>query len=319
MANIRILANDGIHPAGKEMLENAGYEVVTDTIAQEDLPQQLPDFDVILVRSATKVRKDLIDGCPNLKIIGRGGVGLDNIDVDYAKERDIAVYNTPAASSQSVAELVFAHAIGAARFLQQSNRKMPLNGVSEFKTLKKAYSAGVELRGKTIGIVGFGRIGQAVGRIAVGLGMKVLAHDPYLEEAILKLEFQGSSDHIQVQVKTISLKSVLEGSDIVTLHVPSQGRPVIGEKELKCMKPEAILINASRGGIIHEEALIEALDTGEIAAAGLDVFANEPTPSEALLGHPKISLSPHIGAATGQAQANIGTELAGKIIQFFGQ
>jgi len=318
MANVRILANDGIHPAGKEMLENAGYEVVTDTVMQEDLPVQLPDFDVILVRSATKVRKKLIDACPNLKIVGRGGVGLDNIDVDYAKDKDIAVFNTPAASSQSVAELVFAHAIGAARFLHQSNRNMPARGNSEFKALKKAYSAGVELRGKTIGIIGFGRIGQAVGRIAVGLGMKVLAHDPYLEQATLRLDFQGSSDHIQVLVKTISMRSVLKESDIVTLHVPSQGRPVIGEKELKDMKSEAILINASRGGIIHEEALIAALDTGEIAAAGLDVFANEPTPSEALLNHPKISLSPHIGAATGQAQANIGTELADKIIQFFG-
>jgi D-3-phosphoglycerate dehydrogenase / 2-oxoglutarate reductase len=318
MATIRILANDGIHPAGKEMLENAGYEVVTDKIAQEDLPAQLPEFDVILVRSATKVRKELIDACPDLKIIGRGGVGLDNIDVEYAKDRDIQVFNTPAASSQSVAELVFAHAIGAARFLPQANRNMPVKGDSEFKTLKKAYGAGIELKGKTIGIVGFGRIGQAVGRIAVGMGMKVLAHDPYLDEATLRLDFYGSSQSIQVLVKTGTMRTVLEKSDIVTLHVPSQGRPVIGEKELKCMRPEAILINASRGGIIDEKALIAALDNGVIRAAGLDVFANEPTPSQALLSHPKISLSPHIGAATGQAQANIGTELAGKIIHFFG-
>jgi D-3-phosphoglycerate dehydrogenase / 2-oxoglutarate reductase len=168
------------------------------------------------------------------------------------------------ASSQSVAELVFAHAIGAARFLHQANRNMPAKGESEFKTLKKAYGAGIELKDKTIGIVGFGRIGRAVGRIAVGLGMKVLAHDPYLDEATLRLDFHGSTKSIQVLVKTGTMRSALEGSDIVTLHVPLQGRPVIGEKELKCMKPDAILINASRGGIIDEKALIEALDNGVI-------------------------------------------------------
>jgi D-3-phosphoglycerate dehydrogenase len=314
MANNKILANDGIHPAGKAMLEEAGFEVDTTKIPQEELAAKLPDYVGIIVRSATKVRKDLIDQCPGLRVIGRGGVGLDNIDVDYAKDRNIAVFNTPAASSQSVAELVLAHALGLSRSLHDANRQMPVKGNTEFKQLKKSYAKGVELRGKTIGIIGFGRIGQHVGRLAAGMGLHVIAHDPYIDEATLRLEFAQSSNTVNILVKTTSMKDVLSKADIITLHVPSQGRPVIGAHELDMMKESAILINASRGGIVDEVALINALDSGSIAGAGLDVFDNEPTPSGMILGHSKISLTPHTGASTEQAQENIGTELAGKFI-----
>ena len=316
MSKVKILANDGIHPAGKAMLEAAGFQVDTDKIAQEDLPTELQNYSGIIVRSATKVRKDLIDACPDLQVIGRGGVGLDNIDVEYAKDNGIAVFNTPAASSQSVAELVFAHALGVARSLHMANREMPEKGDSEFKALKKSYSKGIEFRDKTIGIIGFGRIGQNVGRLAIGMGMHVTAHDPYLDEATLRLQFPMTKKGVRVLVKTVSMKSVLESSDILTLHVPSQGRPVIGARELAKMKKGAIIVNASRGGIIDEKALIEAIDSGHIMGAGLDVFDNEPTPSREILSHPRISLSPHTGASTEQAQANIGTELAEKFINY---
>src|SRR6202012_6288920 len=176
---IKILANDGIDPIGQKMLEDAGFEVDTNNIPQEELPVKLQAYDVITVRSATKVRKALIDACPNLKVIGRGGVGMDNIDVEYAKEKGFAVYNTPASSSLSVAELVFAHLFNGIRFLYDSNRKMPVEGVTKFNDLKKAYAKGVELRGKTLGIVGFGRIGREVAKIAIGVGMDVLAYDLY--------------------------------------------------------------------------------------------------------------------------------------------
>ena len=316
MSKMKILANDGIHPAGKAMLEAAGFQVVTDKVAQEDLPTELPNYTGIIVRSATKVRQELIDACPDLKVIGRGGVGLDNIDVDYANDKGIAVYNTPAASSQSVAELVFAHALGVARSLHMANRAMPVTGDTDFKALKKSYSKGIEFKGKTIGIIGFGRIGQQVGKLAIGMGMNVTAHDPYLDEATLRLQFPMTKKGVRVLVKTVSMKSVLETSDILTLHVPSQGRPVIGKRELKMMKKGAIIVNASRGGIIDEAALIDALDSGHLMGAGLDVFDSEPTPSKAILEHPRISLTPHTGASTEQAQANIGTELAEKFINY---
>lgn len=317
MASIRILANDGIDPAGRQMLEEAGYEVVSEKIPQDELATVLPGFDAIIVRSATKVRRDLIDACPGLKIIARGGVGLDNIDVDYARSKNIAVYNTPAASSQSVAELVFAHILSLSRFLHQSNRAMPERGAQDFKVLKKNYSAGLELRGKTIGIIGFGRIGQAAGHIAIGLGMRVLAVDPYIDEATLWLNAMDKDQRLDVVIRTQPVNQVLPQCDFVTLHVPAQQGAVIGANELAQMKDGAILINASRGGVVDEDALLKALDNGKLAGAGLDVFTDEPTPDEAILKHPKISLSPHIGASTDQAQANIGIELAEKIIAHF--
>ncbi len=308
-----ILANDGIDAVGKQLLEKAGFTVVTDKVAQENLAKELNDknYIAITVRSATKVRQDVIDACPNLKVIGRGGVGMDNIDVDYAKSKGINVINTPAASSNSVAELVFAHLFNAVRFLYDSNRQMPVNGEEKFDDLKKKYAKGVELRGKTIGIVGFGRIGQYVAKMALGLGMKVLAFDPYVVEATIELEIDGHPN-VPVKLKPVSLENVIAQSDFITFHVP--GGKLITQKEIASMKNGVILLNAARGGVIDENDLIEALNSGKISHACLDVFENEPKPSAAILKHAKISLTPHIGAATNEAQERIGVELAEKII-----
>jgi D-3-phosphoglycerate dehydrogenase len=316
---IRILVNDGIHPDGKLLLEEAGYDVVTDKIAQEDLATELPKFDAIVIRSATKVRQDLIDKCPNLKIIARGGVGLDNVDVTYAREKGIEVMNTPAASSQSVAELAFAHMFSIARFLHLANRDMPAKGDSEFKNLKKSYSKGFQLRGKTLGIIGFGRIGQESARIGIGMGMKVMPVDLVVNNVDIGLNVYKSADvSLTVNVETVKMNQMLAKADIITLHVPGGKKPLIGKEEFEKMKEGVVVINTARGGTINEAALLEALDSGKVRAAGLDVFENEPTPRKEILEHSRISLSPHIGASTGEAQRNIGLELADKIIAFFG-
>lgn len=317
---VKILANDGIDNAGKSALEAEGYEVLTDKIAQDKLLDEInaQGIEVILVRSATQVRKDIIDGCPKLKMIGRGGVGMDNIDVAYAQERGIDVFNTPASSSQSVAELVFAHFFACARFLHDANRQMPEKGSSDFKALKKSYAKGVELRKKTIGIIGFGRIGQAVASTALGLGMKVMAYDPFLEEAEIGLEVMGVGK-IKTVIKTTTLDDLLTNSHFITLHVPgSKGTAsLIDAAEVAKMKDGVIIVNAARGGVISEGALLSGLNSGKIAAAGLDVFENEPQPREDLLKHPRISLTPHIGASTNEAQERIGLEIADKIIGFY--
>jgi len=266
-----------------------------------------------LVRSATTVRQDLIDACPGLKIIGRGGVGMDNIDVSYAREKGLSVINTPAASSESVAELVFAHLFSGVRFLYDSNRNMPLDGEKKFKNLKKAYAKGTELRGKTLGVIGFGRIGQATAKMALGLGMKVIAFDPFMEKTTISLAFFDGQT-IDFEIKTVSKETVLKESDFITLHVPAQKKFVIGEAELNMMKEGAALINAARGGVVNEVALVAALDSNKLSFAGLDTFENEPTPAVQILMNSKISLTPHIGAATNQAQDRIGSELASQII-----
>ncbi|MEK9609229.1 MAG: D-2-hydroxyacid dehydrogenase [Flavobacteriaceae bacterium] len=315
----KILANDGISQSGIDVLTAAGYEVITTNVAQEQLISYINEnkIAVLLVRSATTARKDLIDSCPDLKVIGRGGVGMDNIDVAYAREKGLSVINTPAASSSSVAELVFAHLFGGVRFLYDSNRNMPLEGESNFKGLKKAYAKGIELRGKTIGIIGFGRIGQEVAKIALGVGMKVIAADKYMDAAELSVElFDGSS--LSVKIETIPVANVLEQSDYISLHVPAQKDYVIGKKEFDKMKSGAAIINAARGGVIDEVALVEALDNNKLAFACLDTFENEPKPEIKLLMHPKISLTPHIGAATLEAQDRIGVELGEQIISILG-
>lgn len=312
---IKILVNDGIHPDGKTQLEAAGFQVDTDKVAQEDLPTQLPNYDVIVVRSATKVRTDLIDQCPNLKIIARGGVGLDNIDVDYARGKDVAVMNTPAASSQAVAELAFAHMFSLARFVYDSNRQMPSKGATEFKSLKKTYSKGVQLRGKNIGIIGFGRIGQETARVAIGLGMNVIPVDPFIKEATINMNVGGHD--FSVTIPTVEMDQMLANADFLSLHIPFTGKAVLGKAEFSKMKDGLILVNAARGGTVDEVALLEALESGKVAAAGLDVFDSEPTPRKELLEHPRVSLTPHIGASTQAAQRNIGLELADQIIAFF--
>jgi D-3-phosphoglycerate dehydrogenase / 2-oxoglutarate reductase len=312
---MKVLANDGISKSGIKALEKGGFEVITTKVAQEQVANFINtnDVKVILVRSATKVRKDIIDACPGLKIIGRGGVGMDNIDVAYAREKGLHVINTPASSSESVAELVFAHLFTGVRFLHDANRNMPLEGDTNFDGLKKAYANGIELRGKTIGIIGFGRIGQAVAKMALGLGMKVIAADKYVNEAVIRVDFYNGQ-FINVEIVTESLEDVIKHSDFITLHVPAQDGYVIGREELQMMKENVGIINCARGGVIDEVALVEALDEEKVLFAGLDVFENEPTPEIKILMHPKISLTPHIGAATEEAQDRIGTELAEQII-----
>jgi len=312
---MKILANDGISQSGIDSLTTAGFDVITTKVAQEQLINYINEHDikVILVRSATKVRKDIIDACSGLKIIGRGGVGMDNIDVDYAREKGLHVINTPAASSASVAELVIAHLFGAVRFLFDANRNMPLDGDSKFKELKKAYAGGSELRGKTLGVIGFGRIGQAVAKIAIGCGMKVIASDPFIEEATIELDFfDGQAANFKIN--TCPMSELLRSSDFITLHVPAQKEYVIGKSQLDQMKTGAGIVNAARGGVIDEVALIDALDENKLSFAALDVFENEPTPAIKVLMNGKVSLSPHIGAATQEAQDRIGLELADQII-----
>lgn len=314
---MKVLANDGIAPSGKEALEKAGFTVVTEKVEQENLEAAInqENYEVLLVRSATKVRKELIDACPSLKMIGRGGVGMDNIDVDYARSKGIEVFNTPASSSQSVAELVMAHLFGAVRFLHQANRNMPSKGNSEFKVLKKSYGKGTELKGKTLGIYGFGRIGQALAEYALGCGMKVLAFD--MLDGPFELNLSIAEQAVKVSLPKTDLDKMILESDFISLHVPAVGKALIGAEEIAKMKDGAILINAARGGVIDENALLDALNSGKLAQAALDVFENEPEPNSAILQNEKISLSPHIGAATAEAQDRIGTELADNIIAYY--
>ncbi len=312
---MKILANDGMSQSGIDALTAGGHEVITTKVAQEQIANYINENQVgaLVVRSATKVRRDIIDACPGLKIVGRGGVGMDNIDVEYARGKGIHVINTPASSSESVAELVFAHLFTGVRFLHESNREMPLEGDTQFEKLKKAYANGIELRGKTLGIIGFGRIGKAVARIGLGLGMKIVTACRTKETCNVTVEFfDGQS--IRVDLTPMPFEEVLRQSDFLTLHVPAQDGYLIGTNEFAMMKDGAGIINCARGGVVDEVALVEALESGKISFAGLDVFENEPTPAIQILMHPAISLTPHIGAATLEAQDRIGTELAAQIM-----
>ena len=317
---IKILANDGIDDSGKVLLEKAGFQVDTTFIPQDELKTRLNEYDVVVVRSATKIRKEQIDSAPNLKVILRAGVGMDNIDVEYAKQAGKTVMNTPKASSQSVAELVFAHMFTISRFLHDSNRNMPLKGATDFNKLKKNYAEGIELRGKTLGIIGFGSIGQAVARMALGLGMNVMPFK--LNHAEVKIDvdiFKIKDASLTVTVRTDEFDDLLAQADFITLHVPfKEGDPAVLYKErFDKMKDGVRIINTARGGVVVEKDLLDALNSGKVAAAALDVFENEPLPSQEILQHPKISLTPHIGASTGEAQERIGGEIAEKLIEFF--
>ena len=313
---MKVLANDGISKSGADKLIKNGFDIITVSVEQGQLINYINKNDVVvlLVRSATKVRKDIIDSCPGLKIIGRGGVGMDNIDVEYAREKGLKVINTPASSSLSVAELVIAHLYSCVRFLHISNRNMPLEGDTNFKSLKKAFAKGIELRGKTLGIIGFGRIGQEVAKIAIGIGMHVIYYDLHNDKVSIELKFFDNKK-IDCTLEKSSFKDVLSKSDFITLHVPAQKEYVIGEKEFDLMKTDAGIINASRGGVIDEVALNKNINEGKISFAALDTFENEPKPEITLLMNPKISLTPHIGAATNEAQDRIGVELADQITE----
>lgn len=312
---MNILANDGISPSGAQALRDAGHELYTSFVEADQLEAFIHENNIhgILVRSATQVRQPLIDACPGLKFIGRGGVGMDNIDVEYARNKGIAVFNTPASSSQSVAELVMGHLFSLSRFLHHSNRAMPTKGHSDFKSLKKAYGKGTELRGKTLGIVGFGRIGRSLASYALGCGMNVVAHDPFVEHGNVSLTIGGQT--LEVDCPLLSLNELLAQSDMVSIHVPAQadGSAVIGSAELERMKRGSFLVNAARGGSVDEDALMAALDSGHLAGAALDVFVGEPAPRADVTAHAHLSLTPHIGAATEEAQDRIGLELAAQI------
>lgn len=314
---MKILANDGISKEGIEALEKGGFTVLTNNIPQDELITEINKQDIagLLVRSATTVRQDLIDACPNLKLIGRGGVGMDNIDVDYARSKGLHVINTPGASSQSVAELVMANLFSLSRGIYHSNRVMPLSGNSEFKTLKKKYAKGQELRGKSIGIVGFGRIGQALASYCLGCGMTVVPIDRNEKSFQIPMTINGEKMEVSLKSQT-NLDSVLPTLDYISLHVPKQdnGNAVIDTAEIAKMKDGVIIVNAARGGVMNEDALIAGINSGKIRAAALDVFENEPSPRTDLLAHEQIATTPHIGAATVEAQSRIGEELAEQII-----
>ncbi len=315
---MKILANDGIDAAGKQMLEASGFQVFTNKIAQDELRDNINDYDVLIVRSATKVTRDIIEHSTNLKLIARAGVGLDNIDMKAAGEKNIPVVNTPNASSRSVAELVFAHMFSLSRFLHLSNREMPEHGISKFKDLKKQYSEGFELTGKKIGIIGFGRIGQEVAKMAVGLGMEVLVYD-YKQRSFdltVTLAKPYQQHNFQITLKGLGMDEILSSSDFISVHTPGSTE-VIGELEIAKMKKGSILINCARGGVVNEDAVAKAMSNNHLSAIGFDVFQEEPPVNETILGISNASLSPHIGASTAEAQERVGIELAEKIISFF--
>ncbi|MDG1246361.1 MAG: D-2-hydroxyacid dehydrogenase [Polaribacter sp.] len=312
---MKILANDGISQNGMDALEAAGFEVLNIKVAQNQLESYINDngIDAVLVRSATEIRQELLEACPGIKLIGRGGVGMDNIDVQYAEDQGIHVINTPEASSVAVAELVFAHLFGLARFLHQANREMPLEGDTRFNDLKKMYASGIELRGKTLGLIGFGRIGQETAKIALGIGMNVIATDIFIQKATITLNF-FNGQKVNFNIDTVSKEEVFKEADFISIHTPSTENYLIDQKEIQQMKPGVGIINTARGGVLNEVALVNAIEDGKVLFAGLDVFEKEPTPEVQLLMNPELSLTPHTGAATKEAQDRIGTELASQII-----
>jgi D-3-phosphoglycerate dehydrogenase len=317
---IRILANDGIDATGKKALEALGCIVDTDKIAQDQLADAIQNmgYEGLLVRSATTARKELIDACPGLKFIGRGGVGIDNIDAEYARAKGIDVFNTPASSSQAVAELVMSLMFAAARGVYDAGTHMPSSGAEQFEALKKKYAKGIELRGKTLGIIGFGRIGQSLASYALGCGMKVIAHDR-LNVPSIPVNLTIADQVMSVEVACHSFEEVLSQSDFISLHVPKQanGAAVIGASEFEQLKKDCILINTSRGGVIDESALMQALQNGKIRYACLDVFVGEPNPNASLLLQAGILSTPHIGASTVEAQERIGLEIADNVKRIY--
>ncbi len=314
---MKVLANDGISKAGEQVLKNAGIEVLDNRVAQDHVINFINDnqVDVLLVRSATKVRKDLIDACPSLKIVGRGGIGMDNIDVEYAIEKGLYVINTPTASSKSVAELVFGHFFSLARFLHESNRLMPLEGETHFDAMKKSFSKAYELSGKTLGVIGFGSIGQEVAKMGISLGMKVMVLTRKPQTKTLTLEFfDGQSVSFEV-TSTNDMDAFLTEADFISLNTPKTNEYIIDTPQFEKMKDGVYIVNTARGGVMNEVALIDFIESGKVAGAALDVFEREPNPEVLILMNPALSLSPHVGGNTVDAQEKIGVELAEQIIK----
>jgi D-3-phosphoglycerate dehydrogenase len=300
---MKILITDGISDEGAKILADGGHDVRIEKLPPDQLLKAIPEYHCIIVRSATKVTADVIAAGTNLKVIARGGVGLDNIDVKAAEARGITVLNTPAASAVSVAELAIGHMLAVSRFLHVSTADMRSG-----KWPKKEYSRGIELYRKTLGIIGLGNIGKEVARRALGLGMTVVAYDPPLTP-------------MDFLVEITTKEKLLARSDFITLHIPyaKQQGPAIGRAEFAMMKDGVVIVNCSRGGVVDEKALLDALESGKVAAAALDVFSEEP-PGEALkalLHHPRVSVSPHIGGSTMEAQDRVGSEIAQKVNKAF--
>ncbi len=302
---IRVLITDGLDSHAVAQLKEQGCSVTERHYAPEELGAAMREYDALVVRSATKVRSAQLEAAKGsrLKLVVRGGVGVDNIDLEAAKAAGIAVRNTPKSPSRSVAELVLAHMLSCSRFISVAGHTM-----REGKWEKKAYSKGMELAGKTLGIWGFGRIGQQLCRVAKALDMKVLAYDIY----------QVSGLESQLGFSYVTQEELLKQSDFLSLHTPAvDGGPLMSRETIAKMKDGAVLINTSRGANVDEEALLEALNSGKLRAAGLDVYQQEPTVNQALYGHPQVSCTPHIGSQTEEAQNNIGLEVVEVITEFF--
>jgi D-3-phosphoglycerate dehydrogenase len=313
---MKILANDGISESGKSTLENAGFEVVSINVAQEQLENFINDegINAIIIKNSTEIHSELIDNCPSLKLIANASSNNDNIDVTYAQECGVQVVNISDASANAVAELVFAHLLGMSRFLHQANREMPLEGDMNFNNLKKQFSNGTELRGKTLGIIGMSAAGQQVAKIALGLGMKVVGYDVNYENTItIPVEF-FNGQIIDIEVDLISSDELLKEAHFISLHLSAQKNHVIGPKEFEKMKDGVGFINVAESGLVDEVALINAIEKGKVQFAGLDTFENQPKPEIQLLMNPELSLSPNIAVNTIESQYKTGVELANKII-----
>lgn len=301
---IRVLASDGLEKSAVKKLTGLGYEVVEQFYEADELKEKVKEFDALVVRSATKVREPIIDAAVEggrLKIIIRGGVGVDNIDVAYAREKGIVVANTPNASSASVAELAIGHMFSVARHIYSANVTM-----REGKWEKKKYK-GIELAGKTLGLIGLGRIGRCTADMATALGMKVI----YNTRSGHKAENEPYT--------YAPLEELLEKADFISLHCPKCDAPILDEVQFAKMKDGVYIINTARGSLISDDALLKALDEGKVAAAALDVFTEEPTKDERIYTHPKISLTPHIGASTAEAQERVGEDVVAHIVNQFGK
>lgn len=301
---MKILVTDGISAEGAKIMTDAGHQVDKLKLTPPELLAKIPEYDCIVVRSATKVTKEVIEAGKNLKVIARGGVGVDNIDVATAEARNIRVFNTPGASAISVAELTMGHMLAVARFLNSSTAEM-----RQGKWPKKEYSEGIELYQKSLGIIGLGNIGKEVARRALAFGMHVLAYDP---------PFTPMDFFVEITTK----EKVLANADFLTLHIPfdKKAGPAIGAKEIAMMKKGVVLVNCSRGGVIDEKALLDGLNSGQVGGAALDVFIDEPPTDaqKALFNHPRVSVSPHIGGSTVEAQGRVGIEIAVKVVKAFG-
>lgn len=313
---MKILASDGISNGGKNVLEKNGFEVITTKVAQNQLENFINEhtIDVIVVGNTTEITQDIIDACPSIKLVGKAGIEMDNIDVEYAIDQGLYVINTPNATANAIAELVFAHLFGMVRFLHSSNREMPLEGDTRFKELKKAYSQGVELKGKTLGIMGFGNVGKEVAKIAIGLGMNILATDETIENDTITIDF-FTGQKVSFSIDMVSKEQIVKEADFISLHIASQEDYLITKSEFKKMKNGVGIINTAKGGLINEVDLINAIEEGKVQYAGLDVFETEPTPAVQLLMNPEVSLTPHIGAVTKESVERMGVELAEQIIK----